>query len=61
MHGSENHNRSNLFVYVALLQMADCNHNTRANQTLSAESHAIPAYKSDSRLKYDSKIELYIF
>lgn len=58
MHANGNHNRSNLFVYDALLQMADCNHNTRANQTVSAESHAIPAYKSDAGLKYDSKIEL---
>lgn len=47
--------------YDALLQMADCNHNTRANQTVSAESHAIPAYKSDAGLKYDSKIELWNF
>lgn len=33
---------------------------TRANQTLSAASHAIPAYKSDVGLKYDLKIELCI-
>jgi len=45
MHANGSHNGANLFVYDALLQMADCNHNTRASQTVSADSHAMPAYK----------------
>lgn len=41
IHEDGNHSRFHLFVYDTLLPKADCNHNTGAKQTLTAESHII--------------------